>query len=202
MFKGTGAKILDGSPNYFVIEDIGQVSTINQFEKLLHDLYGYVQMKDIQSVKIVLNEREASNNEYLNLMDDYNFLKHDTQCFYKRDLNSVDASELVPSIDFKSIEQASDDLFKNVWQKVVTESLNAPPSLSIEKEFEGMKTELGPNYIKNCLIAYHEKVPIGITIPHIEPGTIDEGRLFYFGLVPEYRGKKWGWHSTNFPCNF
>ncbi|WP_233522734.1 hypothetical protein [Peribacillus glennii] len=30
---------------------------------------------------------------------------------------------------------------------------------------------------------------MGIAIPHIEPGTDSEGRLFYFGLMPEERGK-------------
>ncbi|WP_221567798.1 GNAT family N-acetyltransferase [Alkalihalobacillus sp. TS-13] len=192
MFRGLGTKILDGSPNYFVVEDIGQVSSTSQFEKFLQDIYEFVQMKDIQSVTIVLNEKEASNNDYLHLLGDYDFSKHDTQYFYKRDLNSLEVSEQVTSIELKSIEQTSDNLFKKVWKEVVTWSLNAPSSLSIEKEFEGMKTELGSNYIKNCLIAYHDKDPIGITIPHIEPGTVDEGRLFYFGLIPAYRGNKLG----------
>ncbi|MGP4081510.1 hypothetical protein ACTWQL_16510 [Pseudalkalibacillus sp. R45] len=153
MFKGLGTKILDGSPSYFVIEDIGQVSSMNQFEKLLQDIYDYVQLKDIQSVKIVLNEKEASNNDFLHLLDDYDFLKHDTQYFYKQDLNSLENTEQVTSIELKSIEQTTDYLFKNVWKEVVTGSLNAPSSLPIEKEFEGMKAELGSNYIKNCLIA-------------------------------------------------
>ncbi|WP_408010437.1 hypothetical protein ACJROX_09105 [Pseudalkalibacillus sp. A8] len=192
MFKGYGAKILDGVPNYFVIEDIGQVSSIHHFEKLLQDIDEYVKMKDIQSVKIVLNEKEASNNDYLHLLCDYDFLKQDIQFFYKRDLDSLKTTEQETSIEIKSIGQTTTDLFKKMWQEVVMGSLNAPSSLSIEMEFEGMKTELGSDYMKNCLIAYHDNDPIGITIPHIEPGTIEEGRLFYFGLIPEYRGNNWG----------
>lgn len=58
--------------------------------------------------------------------------------------------------------------------------LNAPSTLSIEKEFEGMKSELGSDYIKSCLIAYYDKNPIWITMPHIEPGSIDEGVSILF----------------------
>ena len=32
----------------------------------------------------------------------------------------------------------------------------------------------------------------GISIPHIEQGTTDEGRMFYFGVVPEHGGKGYG----------
>ena len=28
-----------------------------------------------------------------------------------------------------------------------------------------------------------------MAIPHIEHGTVSEGRLFYFGVMPYYRGK-------------
>jgi hypothetical protein len=79
-------------------------------------------------------------------------------------------------------------------------SLNTSSTLSVEKEFIGMKSELGREYAKSCLIAFHGKNPIGITMPHIEQGTVDEGRLFYFGLLPEYRGKGWGDPFTNFLC--
>ncbi|MFG6496491.1 GNAT family N-acetyltransferase [Fictibacillus sp. UD] len=33
------------------------------------------------------------------------------------------------------------------------------------------------------------KRPVAVCIPHIEPGTRNEGRLFYFGVLPEERGK-------------
>lgn len=55
MLKTVGVKILDGTPNYFVIEDIGQVSSTRHFEKLLQEAMEYVTEKGIQSVSIVLN---------------------------------------------------------------------------------------------------------------------------------------------------
>ncbi|MCF6409542.1 GNAT family N-acetyltransferase [Pseudalkalibacillus salsuginis] len=192
MFRTLGTKILDGAPNYFVIENIGQVSSINHFENLLQEMSEYVTKKGIPSVTVVLNEKEALNKNYIDLLGDYDFWQHETQYFYKRDLNSLKESIQVRSIEIKSIENTTTDLFKKIWQEVMTESLNVPSTLSIEKEFEGMKSELGNDYTKSCLVAYYDNNPIGITMPHIEQGTFNEGRLFYFGLVPKYRGKKWG----------
>ena len=44
----------------------------------------------------------------------------------------------------------------------------------------------------NCYTFFKENNLVGISIPHIEMGTNDEGRMFYFGIVPEMRGKGLG----------
>lgn len=66
---------------------------------------------------------------------------------------------------------------------------NAPSSLSIHEHFHSIQTELGGDWQKSRIAFYESNQPIGISIPHIEPGTKNEGRLFYFGLLPEERGK-------------
>lgn len=192
MLNTLGVKILDGTPNYFVIEDIGQISSIRDFDKLLQEMMEYVNDKGIQSVSIVLNEKEAANTDYLDLLGTLDFWQQETQYFYKRELTSFKEYRGEESVVIKSIEQITADLFIEVWKETMIGSLNASSTLSIEKEFMGMKSELGLDYEKSCLMAFLEKKPIGITMPHIEPGTVDEGRLFYFGLLPEYRGKGWG----------
>ncbi|MBC9721937.1 MAG: GNAT family N-acetyltransferase [Lactobacillus sp.] len=52
--------------------------------------------------------------------------------------------------------------------------------------------ELGPNWRSRCHIFYKDEEPLGISIPHIEDGTTEEGRLFYFGVTPPHRGKGYG----------
>jgi Acetyltransferase (GNAT) family len=192
MLKTVGVKILDGTPNYFVIEDIGQVSSTRHFEKLLQEAMEYVTEKGIQSVSIVLNEKEVENTDYLDILEAFDFGQQETQYFYKRDLSSFKEPREIESFEIKSIEQITADLFIEVWQESMKGSLNVSSTLSVEKEFMGMKSELGSDYAKSCLIAFYEKKPIGITMPHIEPGTVDEGRLFYFGLLPGYRRNGWG----------
>nr|WP_256521942.1 GNAT family N-acetyltransferase [Halobacillus sp. A5] len=51
----------------------------------------------------------------------------------------------------------------------------------------GLKKEIGAPYLQSCLTAYENEQAIGIIMPHIEPGTKEEGRLFYFGVLPEFR---------------
>ncbi len=59
----------------------------------------------------------------------------------------------------------------------------------MEEQLQSVERLLGSDWGHSCIAIYEENKPIGITIPHIEPETIDEGRLFYFGLLPEERGK-------------
>ncbi|MFC0417035.1 hypothetical protein ACFFHH_16575 [Cytobacillus solani] len=73
MLKTLGLKILDGTPNYYVIEDIGRISSIIHFEKLLQEMMEYVTEKGTQSVSIVLNEKEAANTDYLDLLEAFDF---------------------------------------------------------------------------------------------------------------------------------
>ncbi|WP_188455762.1 GNAT family N-acetyltransferase [Virgibacillus oceani] len=195
MFATRGAKILDGTPNYVVIEKIGQVSSVKHFEGILGEVKEYVKEKGIRSVSIVLNEKEVLQTELTGVLEAFGYRMQEIQHLYERNLSSLNMNKQIESIEIKSLEQTKADVFKKVWMEARSGSLNAhnPHSaLSIEKEFEGMKSELGPNYIKSCLTAFYGKVPIGVTMPHIEPGTIHEGRLFYFGILPAYRNSGWG----------
>jgi GNAT superfamily N-acetyltransferase len=52
-----------------------------------------------------------------------------------------------------------------------------------------LKNELGASWEEHCFYFTKDNVVIGISIPHIEMGTEDEGRLFYFGVIPDMRGQ-------------
>ncbi|PBB04666.1 MULTISPECIES: GNAT family N-acetyltransferase [Salimicrobium] len=192
MFSVPEVKFLDGTPDYFVIEDIGKVSSINDFRNLLYEMKTYAKKKNIPSVKIILGRDEVSNTDFVGLLEEYGLERYDVIHYYKRDLTSLETPKDSEAITLKPVDQTNMELFKELWENIVSASLNTTSSLSIEKEFQGMKSELGPGYIKSCIIAYDNKTPIGITIPHIEPRTVDEGRLFYFGVVPEYHSKRMG----------
>lgn len=195
MFATQGAKVLDGTPHYFVIEELGDVSSVEHFKTILCDVKKYVHEKGIPSVSIVLNEKEALQTEYPSVLRSFGYQKQGTQFFYKRNLSALKEYEGNRLIEIESLEQATPDLFKKLWREASSGSLNASnasSSLSIEREFEGMKSEIGPDYVKSCLIVRYNKIPIGVTMPHIEPGTFDEGHLFYFGIIPSYRNQGWG----------
>ena len=61
-----------------------------------------------------------------------------------------------------------------------------------EQAMASFENELGPDWRKHCYLFRKEEELIGLSIPHIEQGTIVEGRLFYFGVVPERRGQGYG----------
>ena len=195
MFTTERAKILDGTPSYLVIEEIGKIDSPKHFEEILYEMKKYINENGIQSVSIVLNEKEAKQTQYTSLLEEFSYQKQETQYFYKRDLTSFEVLKMKTSLEIKSLEEITSDVFIKAWTEASAGSLNASipfSSLSVEKEFEGMKSELGSDYKKSCLVIFYENQPVGVTMPQIEQGTIDEGRLFYFGILPSFRKKGWG----------
>lgn len=142
--------------------------------------------KDVEHVTILMDEKfPESVEDYLR---EFEFQLHDENVFVHCDLNEVTPSE--SSFLFKSLHEVSEERFKQVWEKSMAGSLNATSSLKMDDQMESVKKELGLTYKESCQIAYQDDAEIGVVMPHIEPGTKHEGRIFYFGLVPEARGKR------------
>lgn len=118
------------------------------------------------------------------------FKHHDDVCFVRCDLDEVSKVDgEAQFFDLKSLRQEEEDVFLETWRRSMEGSLNAPQSLNMDEQMKSVKKELGPGYVDTCLTAYENGIPIGVVMPHIEPGTKKEGRIFYFGLMPEERGK-------------
>ncbi|MBD7944937.1 GNAT family N-acetyltransferase [Psychrobacillus sp. Sa2BUA9] len=86
----------------------------------------------------------------------------------------------------------ADEEFALLYDKCRSGSANKNNLFSIEQIMEAFVNELGSNWRHYCHIFFKGEEPMGISIPHIEDGTVEEGRLFYFGVVPEQRGKGFG----------
>ncbi|CAG9615063.1 hypothetical protein BACCIP111899_04299 [Bacillus rhizoplanae] len=71
-------------------------------------------------------------------------------------------------------------------------SLNKKEILNINQLLYAFQIEIGRKWNEHCLAAFQGEDPVGVILPHIEPGTIEEGRLFYLGIVPNMRGKRYG----------
>lgn len=86
----------------------------------------------------------------------------------------------------------TDAAYGRLYERSSTASANKNTPQKKEPFLNSLERELGPTWRDHCF--YFSKVGenIGIAIPHIEMGTKDEGRLFYFGVVPEWRGKGMG----------
>ncbi|MFC4619580.1 GNAT family N-acetyltransferase [Camelliibacillus cellulosilyticus] len=182
-------KVLDGRPHYFVIEAFPETFTTEVIHMTVREGLDQFKNGPYQSFTVTLNQQQLSN-ELISFLGDNGFEKVGTQFFYRRELSSVSPNQ--KNFDLKNLHSIDDDFFKDIWEQARVASKNAPESTSIDHLFEGLKEELGPNYESYCHIAFKDGLSIGMTIPHPEPGTVDEGRIFYIGILPEHRGKGFG----------
>ncbi|MCU9613507.1 GNAT family N-acetyltransferase [Caldibacillus lycopersici] len=82
-----------------------------------------------------------------------------------------------------------DEDYGALYERCRSGSANKNVQQPIETVMNSLQSELGPNWQNHCYYFSQGGTIVGISIPHIEMGTTDEGRLFYFGVVPEMRGK-------------
>ncbi|AQQ55212.1 hypothetical protein B0X71_18225 [Planococcus lenghuensis] len=99
-----------------------------------------------------------------------------------------------PGITAESLAESilTDSEFAVLYDRCRSGSANKNNLFSIEQIMESLSSELGADWRVHCFIFRENGQAVGISIPHIEQGTADEGRLFYFGVVPEERGKGYG----------
>nr|WP_255437749.1 GNAT family N-acetyltransferase [Thalassobacillus sp. CUG 92003] len=79
--------------------------------------------------------------------------------------------------------------FVELWQRCLA---GYPVDSNAEQAFNSLQAELGECYLDSCYQIVARGQAIGVVLPHIEPGTEAEGRIFFLGLVPEARGKGFG----------
>lgn len=183
-------KVLNGLPDYISIEEKeGTDLNHKDLENKLRCFILFGKKMNLSRLSVLINR---SSKHYLPLSDmllHLGFEKFASRVEVIRYLKDIEYIKL--DYEWRSLADStiSDDVFKGLWERCMTGSENAVSTLTIEEHFKSVKSELGVDWRKSCQAIYEEDKPIGIAIPHIEPGTISEGRLFYFGLVPEERGK-------------
>ncbi|MFL8937171.1 GNAT family N-acetyltransferase [Rossellomorea oryzaecorticis] len=134
----------------------------------------------------ILVDRKFSK-ETATLLKEYGFKLHDKNVTVRKVLDEL--AEFEDGFLLKDLSELPVAEFKRVWEASMKGSLNAPSSLNMDEQMRSVEMELGDDYKKSCMIAYENGAPIGVVMPHIEPGTSEEGRLFYFGIIPGERGK-------------
>jgi hypothetical protein len=153
-----------------------------------------------QFIDFILEDSMFNNKKFINVLVHRKFSRHIDQLLMRKGFYLHDEFVMVykslknhcaetSPFTFKSLEHISEEEFKSVWKSTMEQSLNAPSSLTMDEQMDNVKVELGEEYRKSCVVAYEEERPIGVVMPHIEPGTKKEGRLFYFGLLKTERGK-------------
>lgn len=120
------------------------------------------------------------------------FRKVSTIVEYTRTLNENFTETPEITTDVLVAGGMADSDFAELYEHCRSGSANKNKLFTIEQIMESLENELGPEWRASCFIFRKSGEPIGLSIPIIEQGTVDEGRLFYFGVVPEWRGKGYG----------
>lgn len=188
---GPSKKVLNGLPNAVTIEEMDEDSfydaqnykeQIKKFEELCSNW-------NVKRASILLDKSFNSYTLSAKVLREFGFELYAAKIEVFRKLS--DSVTLEKQYDFCSIDVGtlSEEEFKSLWERCMSDSDNKSSSLNINEHFHTIQAELGKGWEKSCIAFYDKEQPIGISIPHIEPGTKNEGRLFYFGLLPEERGK-------------
>ncbi|UOQ95267.1 GNAT family N-acetyltransferase [Halobacillus shinanisalinarum] len=178
-------KFVEGE-KFTTVEETTQLSQ-EEFLRLIAYLEKDERLKKAGTLSILVPSSHHTDKLNTKLVE-AGFVLDDMTVIVKRDLSDLSLTES-ESYRLIPMKPGMEDTFKHVWAQAMTNSLNGSSNLTIDDQLKSVEKELGPNFRRTCLIAYEGEQPIGVVMPHIEPGTIAEGRLFYFGLIPEARGK-------------
>lgn len=85
-----------------------------------------------------------------------------------------------------------DQKYAELYELCRSGTANKNTKQPINQVMSSLENELGPAWPQHCYYFRKDGAFAGISIPHIEMGTEDEGRLFYFGVVPKLRGQGMG----------
>ncbi|EIT84497.1 acetyltransferase [Fictibacillus macauensis ZFHKF-1] len=155
----------------------------------LESLVSESRNKNVTRIGVVINKSAAHYLQFSKLLVNHGFTAYASKVEVTKLLQGL--TEPKKAYEWRSISTntLTEAEFKKLWSQCRIGSENRTSSLSIEEHVASVQQLLGEKWRDACVAFYEGSKAIGITIPHIEPGTQDEGRLFYFGLVPEERGR-------------
>ena len=82
-----------------------------------------------------------------------------------------EVEDVESEMDFKLIEEVGEEAFYSLWNEATGEPV------AHDQFVHMMLQEIGEQWKEHCLTADVDEKPIGIVIPHIERGTLEEGNL-------------------------
>ncbi|MFD1361314.1 hypothetical protein [Lentibacillus salinarum] len=177
-------KIVEGA-HFVTIEDTKQLAE-NEMREFVWYFMEDLALTDVSSINLLVNSQFSEKVD--RLLEARGFQLYDHVVMVGRELDDLPDTGASPFIR-RSLNELPLATFTRIWQEATAASPNAPSVMPIDGQMENVRKELGAGYRATCQVAYDGGIPIGVVMPHIEPGTRDEGRLFYFGLIPEARGK-------------
>lgn len=183
-------KILNGMPAYIFFEqNDSELIKGDEFNDKVAMLIEFAREKQLNRVGFLFYKNTEKYNTYEKIMLANEFTPFAEKIEVRKKLLSLPAKNF--NFEWKSVSDShvTEDEFAELWTRCMMYTGNTHSTLTINEHIDSLKSELQASWKSSCFVAYNGRDPIGISIPHLEPGTRDEGRLFYFGILPDKRGQ-------------
>lgn len=164
-----------------ILEVFEEVEQLEEIDESIYHLIASI--KDTEFKKVML----VCPREYLNqlkLVGKHMEMKGE-RVIYKRSLETPLENAQLDYEIWSPTEKSSISFLSEVMGR----------SLADTKKFlKSMMVELPSQYQNMFTVNKINSEPIGVVLPHLEPGRNQEGRLFWIGIHPKHRGKGYGHH--------
>ncbi|MCF6137718.1 GNAT family N-acetyltransferase [Pseudalkalibacillus berkeleyi] len=183
-------KLLNGLPDYIALEEKENIKyDAQKLSEHIEKVISSGKELGIKRLSGLINRTSIHYSSLSEIFTSKGFEPYASKVEVYRSLDDI--KNEFNLFNWRSLEDSnlSQQEFKECWKQCMSNSDNAPTTITMEEHLNSVKVELGDNWKNACRVVYLNDNLIGMSIPHIEPGTLDEGRLFYFGIMPDARGK-------------
>lgn len=174
-------KCLQG-PDYLTAEDV-VCKTTSEWSELLTDLEAKAQAHKKDRVLLVTKTADLVERDWLEQRG-YRLRAETVKYFF--DLANLQDEDFPFQWD-ESKRIVSE--VESVWAEILGQTNTSASVVSAKRQVKNLQSELGEAYTKSLCVVKEGDEALGLLLPHEEPSRLQQGRLFYFGLLPQYRGK-------------
>ncbi|EJQ13321.1 hypothetical protein IE3_02220 [Bacillus cereus BAG3X2-1] len=176
-------KIRRNASFIMIKENNAEVFTEEQLEEIIQYCVVEAEKDGIEELQFEISSKSPNYDVYKKCFETYSFEYITENMIVFKDIYEV--NDIESDIDFKLIEEVGEDAFYSLWNELMEEEIVFDQFVNM------MEQEIGGRWKEHCLTAIANEEPIGIVIPHIEKGTLEEGRLMCFAVVPNMRNKEY-----------
>ncbi|MDR4171704.1 GNAT family N-acetyltransferase [Bacillus nitratireducens] len=174
-------KIRRNASSIMIKENNAEVFTEEQLEEIIQYCVVEAEKDGIEELQFEISSKSPNYDVYKKCFETYSFEYITENMIVCKDIYEVE--DIESEIDFKLIEEIGEDAFYSLWNEVTGEQID------YDQFVNTMLQEIGGRWKEHCLTASIDEEPIGIVIPHIERGTLEEGKLMHFAVAPNMRNK-------------
>ncbi|MBE7121469.1 GNAT family N-acetyltransferase [Bacillus cereus] len=172
-------KIRRSASSITIKENNAEAFTEEQLEELMQYCVAEAEKEGIEKLHFEISSKSPNYDVYKKCFRTYSFEYITENIIVFKDIYEVE--DIESDIDFKLIEEVGEDACYSLWNELMEEEIAYDQFVNI------MEQEIGGQWKEHCLTVILNEKPIGIVVPHIERGTLEEGKLLYFAVAPSMR---------------